>query len=115
MKDDAKTNEESDKEKLEIIQKLNESNALMFQTEKQLKENEDKIEDEIKDELNLILENLREAHKTENIELVDQYTEELNQLWSKASKKMYENMGDDGVETPSETPDVEEAEYEEVK
>ena len=115
MKDDAKTNEESDKEKLETIQKLNESNALMFQTEKQLKENEDKIEVEIKEELNLILENLREAHKTEDMELVNQYTEELNELWSKASKKMYENMGEDGVETPPETPDVEEAEFEEVK
>jgi|TARA_R110002126_G_scaffold31154_3_gene100756 molecular chaperone DnaK len=115
MKDEAKTNEESDKEKLETIQKLNESNALMFQTEKQLKENEDKIEVEIKEELNLILENLREAHKTEDMELVNQYTEELNELWSKASKKMYENMGEDGVETPPETPDVEEAEFEEVK
>ena len=103
------------KEKLETIQKLNESNALMFQTEKQLKENEDKIEVEIKEELNLILENLREAHKTEDMELVNQYTEELNELWSKASKKMYENMGEDGVETPPETPDVEEAEFEEVK
>ena len=87
----------------------------MFQTEKQLKENEDKIDEEIKTELNVILENLKEAHKSENMELINQYTEELNQLWTKASKKMYDNMKEDGVETPPETSDVEEAEFEEVK
>jgi molecular chaperone DnaK len=115
MKDEAKANEKTDKEKLEKIQKLNESNALMFQTEKQLKENEDKIEEEIKTQLNELLEKLREAHKSENLDLVNQYTEELNQLWGKASQKMYQNMQEDGVETPPKDPSVEEAEYEEVK
>ena len=115
MKEEAKTNEKSDKEKLEKIQKVNDSSSLMFQTEKQLKENEDKIDEEIKTELNVILENLKEAHKSENMELINQYTEELNQLWTKASKKMYDNMKEDGVETPPETSDVEEAEFEEVK
>ncbi len=115
MKEEAKTNEKTDKEKLEKIQKLNESNALMFQTEKQLKENEDKIEEEIKTKLNDILDKLREAHKSENLELVNQYTEELNQLWGQASQKMYDNMKEDGVETPVTDPNVEEAEYEEVK
>ena len=115
MKDEAKVNEKSDKEKLEKIQKVNDSSALMFQTEKQLKENEDKIDEEIKTELNVILANLREAHKSENMELINQYTEELNQLWTKASKKMYDNMKEDGVETPPENSDVEEAEFEEVK
>ena len=115
MKDEAKVNEKSDKEKLEKIQKMNESNALMFQTEKQLEENKDKIDDDIKDELNQILEKLKEAHKSEDISLVDQYTEELNQLWSKASQKMYDNMKEEGVETPVPDPSVEEAEFEEVK
>jgi molecular chaperone DnaK len=115
MKDEAKVNEKDDKEKLEKIQKLNESNALMFQTEKQLKENEEKIDEEIKNELNLILENLKEAHKVEDMDLINQYTEELNQLWTKASQKMYDNMKEDGVETPMPDPSVEEAEFEEVK
>jgi molecular chaperone DnaK len=115
MKDEAKVNEKDDKEKLEKIQKLNESNALMFQTEKQIKENEEKIDEEIKNELNLILENLKEAHKVEDMDLINQYTEELNQLWTKASQKMYDNMKEDGVETPMPDPSVEEAEFEEVK
>ena len=77
--------------------------------------NEDKIEEEIKTQLNELLEKLREAHKSENLDLVNQYTEELNQLWGKASQKMYQNMQEDGVETPPKDPSVEEAEYEEVK
>ena len=60
--------------------------------EKQLKENDEKIDEEIKKELNVILEKLREAHKSEDIDLVNQYTEELNTLWTKASQQMYQNM-----------------------
>ena len=115
MRDEAKANEKSDKEKLEKIHKTNESNALMFQTEKQLKENEDKIDDDIKKELNEILEKLKEAHKAEDLELINEYTEELNSLWSKASKQMYENMKEDDVEMPKGAEEAQEAEFEEVK
>jgi len=115
MKEEAKVNEKSDKEKLEKIQKVNESNALMFQTEQQLKDNEDKIDEEIKKELNEVLEKLREVHKSEDTELINQYTEELNELWSKASKQMYSNMKDDDVEMPKGAEETQEAEFEEVK
>jgi len=115
MKEEAKANESADKEKLEKIQKMNESNALMFQTEKQLKENDEKIDEEIKKELNVILEKLREAHKSEDIDLVNQYTEELNTLWTKASQQMYQNMKNDDVEVPKGAEEVQEADFEEVK
>ena len=102
---------------LEKIQKLNESNALMFQTEKQLKENEEKIDEEIKKELETIMEKLREAHKSEDIELVNKYTEELNTLWTKASQQMYQNMKQDDVEMPkgAEEHHTQDADFEEVK
>ena len=115
MKEEAKANEKSDKEKLERIQKTNESNALMFQTEKQLKENEDKIDEDIKKELNDILEKLKGAHLAEELELINEYTEELNSLWSKASKQMYENKKEDNVEMPKGAEEAQEAEFEEVK
>ena len=115
MKEEAKVNEAEDKAKLEKIQKMNESNALMFQTEKQLKENEDKIDEEIKKELNEVLEKLREAHKSEDVNLVNQYTEELNSLWTKASQQMYKNMKDDNVEMPTGSEQTQDAEFEEVK
>ena len=115
MKEEAKANEKSDKEKLERIQKTNESNALMFQTEKQLKENEDKIDEDIKKELNDILEKLKGAHLAAELELINEYTEELNSLWSKASKQMYENKKEDDVEMPKGAEEAQEAEFEEVK
>ena len=115
MKEEAKVNEAEDKAKLEKIQKMNESNALMFQTEKQLKENEDKIDEEIKKELNEVLEKLREAHKSEDVNLVNQHTEELNSLWTKASQQMYKNMKDDNVEMPTGSEQTQDAEFEEVK
>ena len=117
MKEEAKANESADKEKLEKIQKMNESNALMFQTEKQLKENDDKIDEEIKKELELILEKLREAHKNEDVDLVNKHTEELNTLWTKASQQMYENMKKDDVDMPegAEEQHTQDADFEEVK
>jgi len=115
MKEEAKANEKSDKEKLEKIQKINESNALMFQTEQQLKDNEDKIDEDIKKELNEILEKLREAHKSEDTDLINEHTEKLNELWAKASKQMYENKKEDDVEMPKGAEETQEAEFEEVK
>ena len=115
MKEEAKANEKSDKEKLEKIQKINESNALMFQTEQQLKDNEDKIDEEIKKELNEVLDKLREAHKSEDTDLINEYTEELNELWAKASKQMYDNMKEDDVEMPKGAEQTQEADFEEVK
>jgi len=117
MKEEAKANESSDKEKLERIQKMNESNALMFQTEKQLKENDEKIDEEIKEELKVILDKLKEAHKSEDIDLVNQYTEELNTLWTKANQQMHQNMESDNVEVPKGATEqqTQEADFEEVK
>ena len=87
----------------------------MFQTEKQLKENEDKIDEDIKKELNDILEKLKGAHLAAELELINEYTEELNSLWSKASKQMYENKKEDDVEMPKGAEEAQEAEFEEVK
>ena len=82
---------------------------------KKVKENEDKIDEEIKKELNEVLEKLREAHKSEDVNLVNQHTEELNSLWTKASQQMYKNMKDDNVEMPTGSEQTQDAEFEEVK
>tara|TARA_R110000803_G_scaffold47825_4_gene99582 strand:- start:1323 stop:3191 length:1869 start_codon:yes stop_codon:yes gene_type:complete len=116
MKNEAVENEVADKEKLERIQKMNESNALMFQTEKQMEENGDKIDEEVKVELEGILSKLKLAHGEEDLELVDELTNQLNELWTKASQKMYENMKEDDVDIPNGVdPEVKDTEYEEVK
>ena len=87
----------------------------MFQTEKQIKENEEKIDEEIRKELNEILEKLREAHKEEDVVLVDKWTEKLNKLWTQASQQMHKNMKEDDVEMPKGAEETQEADFEEVK
>ena len=115
MKEEARVNANEDKVKLVERQKFNDSSALMFQTEKQIKENEEKIDEEIRKELNEILEKLREAHKEEDIVLVDKWTEKLNKLWTQASQQMYKNMKQDDVEIPKGAEETQEADFEEVK
>ena len=115
MKEEARANADEDKTKLIKIQKFNDSSALMFQTEKQLKENEEKIDEEIRKELNEILEKLREAHKEEDLVLVDKWTEKLNKLWTQASQQMHKNMKEDDVEMPKGAEETQEADFEEVK
>ncbi len=77
----------------------------------------DKIDEEVKKELELILEKLREAHKNEDVDLVNKHTEELNTLWTKASQQMYENMKKDDVDMPegAEEQHTQDADFEEVK
>ena len=89
MRDEAKANEASDKEAREKIDKLNAADGLIFQTEKQLKEFGDKIPADKKEPIEKALLNLKEAHKSQNIESVDKATAELNKVWQAASEEMY--------------------------
>ena len=58
---------------------------------------------------------MREVHKSEDTDLINEYTEELNELWAKASKQMYANMKEDDVEMPKGAEETQEADFEEVK
>ncbi len=89
MKREAKENEESDKQAKEKIDKLNAADSLIFQTEKQLKEFGDKIPADKKEPLEKALASLKEAHKNEDIGLIDSTTADLNSAWKEASEEMY--------------------------
>ena len=115
MKNEAEINAQSDKEKLEKIQKLNEADALMFQTEKQIKEFGDKLDGSDKSRLENNIEELREVCKTEDMEGVEDLTEKLNSTWQEISTKLYEQTSES--ETPPEetSEDITDVEFEEVK
>ena len=68
MKAEAKANEASDKEAKEKVEKLNEADNLIFQTEKQLKEFGDKIPADKKATIESAVERLKEAHKNQDID-----------------------------------------------
>lgn len=91
MKDEANANAETDKKEREKIDKLNGADALIFQTEKQLKEYGDKVPAEKKAEIESALEELKTAHKSQEISAIDAAMEKLNGIWQSASEEMYKN------------------------
>ncbi|MGM0612575.1 MAG: molecular chaperone DnaK [Bacteroidota bacterium] len=89
MKQEAEVHAEEDRKEKEKVEKLNKADALIFQTEKQLKEFGDKVPAEKKQPIEEAMNKLREAHKQENLEEVEKYTEELNNAWQAASQEIY--------------------------
>lgn len=129
MKNDAKANEESDKKEKERVEKINQADSLIFQTEKQFKEFGDKIPDEKKAPIETALAKLKEAHKSGDLGQIDSATTELNAAWTAASEEMYKATQDQGGQQPgpdgngrqqqqnasSSSENVTDAEFEEVK
>src|SRR6186713_406448 len=89
MKNEAKANEASDKAEREKVDKVNQADSLIFQTEKQLKEFGDKIPADKKAPIEASLNKLREAHKTQDLAQIDAAVTELNTAWTAASEEMY--------------------------
>src|ERR1035437_179826 len=89
MKNEAAANAESDRQAKEKIDKLNHADSLIFQTEKQLMEFGDKLPSDKKGPIEAALNNLKEAHKKQDMEGIDRYTKELNDVFHKASEEMY--------------------------
>jgi molecular chaperone DnaK len=89
MKNDAKANEEADKKEKERVEKINQADSLIFQTEKQLKEYGDKIPADKKGAIESSLAKLKEAHKTQDLAAIDTSMAEMNAAWTAASEDMY--------------------------
>jgi molecular chaperone DnaK len=132
MKNEAKANEASDKAEREKVDKMNQADSLIFQTEKQLKEYGDKISADKKAPIESALAKLKEAHKTQDVSAIDSTVAELNTAWTAASEEMYKasqgaaEQGDNGqanaqqgqqenAETNAGGDNVTDAEFEEVK
>jgi molecular chaperone DnaK len=89
MKREAEANAATDKAEKEKIEKLNQADSLIFQTEKQLKEYGDKLSDGNKANISAELEALKSAHGSRNIEGIDAAMANLNKAWEAASTEMY--------------------------
>ena len=89
MKTEAKANEATDKAAREKIDKINQADSLIFQTEKQLKEYGDKIPEDKKAPIQMALDKLKEAHKQQDIAAIDAATAEMNTAWTAASEELY--------------------------
>ncbi len=89
MKAEAKANEAGDKIEKDRVEKLNQADSLIFQTEKQLKEFGDKISADKKAPIETALANLKEAHASQDIAKVDTALEAMNTAWTAASEEIY--------------------------
>ncbi|WP_153799972.1 molecular chaperone DnaK [Foetidibacter luteolus] len=89
MKNEAKANEATDKAAREKIDKLNQADSLIFQTEKQLKEFGDKIPADKKAPIEDALAKLKEAHKSQDADAVEKALTEMNTAWTAASEEIY--------------------------
>ena len=89
MKAEAEANAEADKKEKERIDKLNQADGMIFQTEKQLKEIGDKIPADKKGAIENALAKLKDAHKNQDIPAIDNAMKELNDAFHAASQDMY--------------------------
>lgn len=89
MKAEAEANAEADKKERERVDKLNQADSLIFQTENQLKEFGDKVPGDDRAHIESCLNKLRDAHKSGDISAIDTAINELNSAWQSASEKMY--------------------------
>ena len=130
MKAEAKANESTDREAKEKVEKINQADSLIFQTEKQIKEFGDKIPADKKAPIEAALGKLKEAHKSQDIAAIDAAVAEMNTAWTAASEEIYKAQqgggqpGAGGFEGGGQqqqpnngggSENVTDAEYEEVK
>ncbi len=100
MRDEAKANEEADKAAKDRADKINNADGLVFQAEKFLRDNGDKVPADVKAEVEANLNPLKEAVKNQNLADIDKYTEALN----KSFEKMYQASQAAGQQGPQAGP-----------
>src|ERR1700730_16469581 len=129
MKAEAKANEATDKAARERVDKLNQADSFVFQTEKQLKELGDKIPADKKAPIESALTKLKEAQKAQDIAKIDAAIAEINTAWTAASEHLYKGTQEGGQQSAADaqtngneqsnsgksSENVTDAEFEEVK
>ena len=129
MKRDAEANAEADKKAQEVATKMNEADALIFQTEKQLKDFGDKIPADKKSAIESALEELKGAYESKDIAAINVALEKINEAWKKASEDIYKAQqegsaagGHSSYEAQDQQPNngggdnnVQDVDFEEVK
>ena len=128
MKAEAEQNAENDKKERERVDKLNQADSMIFQTENQLQELGDKIPAQHKPAIEQALQQLKDAHKAGDVNAIDTAIAVLNTAWQTASQQMYQQgaAGQPGgdqftggqQQAQQEGPkpeDIQDADFEEVK
>ncbi len=129
MKKEAEANAESDKKMKEEVDTLNSADALIFQTESQLKEYGDKLSDGKKEVIEDALKSLKKANESKDIDLIKKELEKINEAWKNASEELYKAQAESaksteqndqgpqnsGKKNKGSDDDVQDVDFEEVK
>ncbi|MDC3115360.1 molecular chaperone DnaK [Bacteroidota bacterium] len=126
MKKEAEANADADNKAKETADKINSADAMIFQTEKQLKDYGDKLSDDKKKPIEDSLKELKKAHESKDLALIDSVMEKINEAWKNASEQMYKATQEAGGNTANPNPeanekksessdDVTDVDFEEVK
>ena len=121
MKQEAEANADADKKAKETADKINGADAMIFQTEKQLKEFGEKLSADKKAPIEEALTELKAAHASKDLTAIDTSMEKINTAWTAASEEMYKASQEEGAAaskagtTENATDDVTDVEFEEVK
>jgi len=129
MKKEAEANAESDKKVKEEVDTLNSADAMIFQTESQLKEYGDKLSKDKKKAIEESLETLKKAHESKDIDSIKTALEGINEAWKNASEELYKAQAESAQSAPGAAPkgnaksdngkdssdDVQDVDFEEVK
>ena len=102
MKKEAEANADKDKKAKEEIDKINQADSMIFQTEKQLKEYGEKLPADSKKSIEDALSELKKAHEAKDLAGIDSAMEKMNTIWQSASQNMYQNASSEqGSENPN--------------
>ena len=128
MKQEAEANADADQKVKEEVDKLNNADQMIFQTEKQLTEFGEKLSDDKKAPIETALTNLKKAHESKDLDGIDKALETINEAWKNASEEMYKAQAEAAAgadKTTQATPDnrteasggddVQDVDFEEVK
>ena len=126
MKKEAEANADADKKAKEQVDTLNNADAMIFQTEKQLKEFGDKLSDDKKKPIQDSLEALKKAYESKDVDAITPALDSINEAWKNASEEMYKAQADQGASEDGQADagasagetndeDVEDVDFEEVK
>ncbi len=126
MKKEAEANADADKKAKEQVDTLNNADAMIFQTEKQLNEFGDKLSEDKKKPIQDALESLKTAYESKDVEAITPALDSINEAWKNASEEMYKAQADQGASSDGQADagasagetndeDVEDVDFEEVK
>ncbi|HDJ30429.1 molecular chaperone DnaK [bacterium] len=113
MKREAELHAEEDRKKQELIESKNKADSLIYAAEKSLRDNADKIPDDLKKEIEQKIEELKKAKEGENKEEIDTKTSQLSQALQKVGTELYRRAQEKGNNKKDSDSDAQEGEYKE--